>query len=69
MYRLVFDTCVFIAYNPDPHPASILSIVVVQEMMAGAADKSELKFWEATARKFEKEQRLLIPTTEDWLGS
>jgi predicted nucleic acid-binding protein len=67
MSRVVFDTCVFIAYNPDFPPASFLSIVVVQEMMAGAADASQLKEWEATAKKFEKDDRLLVPTKEDWL--
>jgi predicted nucleic acid-binding protein len=67
MSRVVFDTCVFIAYNPDFPAASLLSIVVVQEMMAGAADASQLKEWEATAKKFEKDDRLLVPTKEDWL--
>ena len=67
MSRVVFDTCIFIAYNPDLPAGSLLSIVVVQEMMAGAADNSELRYWEAAAKKFEKEEKLLVPTTEDWL--
>ena len=67
MSRVVFDTCIFIAYNPDLPPGSYLSIVVVQEMMAGVSDRSQLKEWEVTARKFEKEERLLVPTKEDWL--
>jgi len=67
MSRIVFDTCVFIAYNPALPAGSLLSLVVIQELMAGAADNSELKDWEATAKKFEKETRLLVPTTEDWL--
>ena len=67
MARVVFDTCIFIAYNPDLPPSSFLSVVVVQEMMAGAADNSELRYWEAAAKKFETEERLLVPTKEDWL--
>lgn len=67
MSRIVFDTCVFIAYKPDLPAGSLLSIVVIQELMAGVADTSELKAWEATAKKFEKENRLLVPMTEDWL--
>ena len=67
MSRIVFDTCVFIAYNPDLPSGSLLSVVVIQELMAGAADASQLKDWAAIARNAEKEDRLLVPTTEDWL--
>lgn len=67
MSRVVFDTCVFIAYKPDLPAGSFLSIVVIQELMAGSSDASELKTWEATAKKFGKENRLLVPTNEDWL--
>lgn len=67
MARLVFDTSVFITYKPDLPAGSLLSVVVVQELMAGVSDKSELKAWEATARKFNQEGRLLFPATEDWL--
>jgi predicted nucleic acid-binding protein len=35
--------------------------------MAGARDSSELKYWEAIARVFWKQDRLLVPTYEDWL--
>jgi predicted nucleic acid-binding protein len=67
---VVFDTSIFIAYKPsiDIHSSSYqLSAVVIQELMAGARDSSELKFWEAIAREFWKQDRLLIPTYEDWL--
>lgn len=67
MSRVVFDTNIFIAYHPALPAGSLLSVVVIQELMAGSADASELKDWEATARKFEKEDRLLVPTFEDWL--
>lgn len=67
---IVFDTSIFIAYKPDIdiHSSSYqLSAVVTQELMAGARDSSELKFWEALAREFWKQDRLLIPSYEDWL--
>jgi predicted nucleic acid-binding protein len=68
MPRVAFDTSVFIAHKPKTLPSgSLLSIVVVQELMAGARDASEIKEWEATAREFEKQGRLLVPNTEDWL--
>lgn len=67
MPGVVFDTCVFIAYKPVIPSGSLLSVIVIQELIAGAIDSSELKEWEATAKRFENEDRLLIPTTEDWL--
>ena len=36
-------------------------------MMAGAKDDSEIRAWIATANKFNKEDRLLVPTMEDWI--
>ena len=67
MGNIVFDTSVLIAFKPKLPPGSYFCIVVIQELMAGARDGSELKSWEATAKGLEKESRLLVPTTEDWL--
>jgi predicted nucleic acid-binding protein len=65
---VTFDTCVFISYHPALLPAKhLLSAVVVQELIAGAADASEAKTWAVTAREFDKEQRLLVPDAEDWI--
>lgn len=65
--RVIFDTSVWIAYQPKSLPPNFLmSAVVLQEMTAGAADKSNLKKWETTWRFFEKEGKLLVPTGEDW---
>jgi len=70
MAGVVFDTSVFIAYKAKltaiPQ-GSLVSIVVIQELMAGALDTSEIKRWEVIAREYEKKKRLLVPTTEDWL--
>ncbi len=65
--RVIFDTSVMISRQPDDFPVSLLmSAVVIQEMTAGATDKSNLKKWETTWRLFEKEDRLLVPDGEDW---
>lgn len=67
---IVFDTSIFIAFKPsiDIHSSGyLLSAIVIQELMAGARDSSELKSWEAIAREFWKQDRLLIPAFEDWL--
>ena len=65
--KRVFDTCVFIACKPALSPGSLVSIVVIQELLAGARDRSEIREWEAVARKFDREGRLLVPTKDDWL--
>ena len=65
---VTLDTCILIRYHPDVLPARhLLSAVVIQELIAGAVDASEVKYWLATARGFEKEERLLIPNAEDWI--
>jgi predicted nucleic acid-binding protein len=65
---IVFDSSAVIAYKPKVLPSStIWSAVVIQELMAGARDTSELRAWEATAREYDRNQRLLVPTGEDWL--
>ena len=64
---VTFDTSVFIAYKPADLPAGFrMSAVVVQEMTAGAIDKSEVQFWNAARQLHEKEGTLLVPTGEDW---
>jgi predicted nucleic acid-binding protein len=67
MARVVFDTNCFITYKPAALPAGFLmSAVVLQELTAGAADKSELQRWEVARREHEKAGTLLVPTGEDW---
>ncbi|MGB9178869.1 MAG: hypothetical protein WCB68_06420, partial [Pyrinomonadaceae bacterium] len=67
MARITYDTSVFIAYKPASLPAGfIMSAVVLQELAAGAVDKSELQRLDAARHGFEKEGQLLIPTGEDW---
>ena len=67
MPGITFDTSVFIAYQPAVFPAGfLLSAVVVQELAAGALDKSGLQQLDASRRKYEKKGRLLVPTGEDW---
>jgi predicted nucleic acid-binding protein len=67
MPRVTYDTSVFIAYKPAKLPAGFLmSAVVMQELAAGANDKSELQRLDTARRAFEKEGQLLVPTGEDW---
>jgi predicted nucleic acid-binding protein len=43
-----------------------MSAVVMQELAAGARDKSELQRLDAARQAFEKAGTLLVPTGEDW---
>lgn len=64
---MIWDTNIWIAYKPIKLPNSLLmSSVVLQELVIGALDSAELKKWAMMRRLFEKENRLLVPTTEDW---
>jgi predicted nucleic acid-binding protein len=67
MARVTFDTSVFIAYKPANLPAGfVMSAVVIQELTAGARDKSDLQQYDAMRRAHEKAGTLLVPTGEDW---
>lgn len=67
MPKVTYDTNVFIDYNPGYFPAGFyMSAVVIQELAAGARDNSRLKALDAAWRRYEKEDRLLVPNGEDW---
>jgi predicted nucleic acid-binding protein len=70
MPTLTFDTLVFITYKPTPERFPVgfrMSVVVLQELIAGAKDNSEVKALMGAFRSYEKEDRLLVPTAEDWV--
>ena len=65
---IIFDTSVIIAYTFNELPKSFhLSAVVVAELLAHAADESIRKDLETTRRRHEKQNTLIVPTSEDWL--
>ena len=67
MSGIVFDTSIWIAYKPAKLPKNlIMSAVVLQELVAGAADRTILKTLEASKKQYEKEKKLLVPTGEDY---
>ena len=68
MPPITFDTSVFKTYKPADFPAGfVFSAVVIQEMMASASDDSELKRWAAAWGAYEREDRLIVPDSADWL--
>ena len=64
--RVTFDTSIFISRKKIVYP-TLLSVVVIQEIMAGAIDSAEIRDWMATAKKYDKDGLLLVPTAEDWV--
>ena len=65
---ITFDTSVLKSYKPVDFPAGfVFSAVVIQEMMASANDGSELKRWAAAWGAYEREDRLIVPNSSDWL--
>lgn len=62
---LLFDTSVWIGYPAAP-PSGWFSSIVFQELLAGASGKADLQKWEAIAKQYEREKRLLTPNAEAW---
>jgi predicted nucleic acid-binding protein len=64
---IIFDTNIWIAYEPADIPRSLLMpAVVMQELVAGASDAEAVKRYEAARKQYEHEGKLLVPTGEDW---
>ncbi len=67
MSGVIWDTNIWIAYKPTKFPNSlVMSAVVLQELLAGAVDKADVKRWEVARNQFEKADKILVPTLEDW---
>lgn len=45
----------------------LLSAVVLTELISGADDKSDRKFYEHAFQRYRKNNALIIPTYDDWL--
>ena len=69
MPSITFDTNIFISRKPpfDEFPDSLyLSVVVLQELVVGAQDETDIKLFSTVRREFEKAGRLLVPNADDW---
>ena len=68
MTAVVFDTNIWIGYQPRTLPRSLhMSVVVLQERLAGAADATDVKNYEAAKKQYEREGKLLVPNADDWI--
>ena len=45
----------------------LMSTIVLMELSAGSVDATERKVYETLFRAYEKERRLIVPNSEDWL--
>jgi predicted nucleic acid-binding protein len=67
MSKVTYDSNIFIKHKPAHLPAGFyMSIVVLQELLAGARDSEATKELEAAYRNYKKAGRLLVPDVEDW---
>jgi len=62
---VLFDTSVWIGY-PEAARPGWFSSVILREFLAEASGKADLQKWEAIAKQYEREKRLLTPNAEAW---
>jgi predicted nucleic acid-binding protein len=63
---VVYDTSVLIAYGLTTY-GKWVSVVVMQELIAGAVNKREIQSHQNTVTDRLKKGRLLVPDHEDWV--
>ena len=67
MPKVTFDTNIFISRKRIEFPDNFyMSVVVLQELVVGAEDETEVKSLNTARREYEKAERLLVPNGEDW---
>ena len=66
---LLYDTSVYISYRLQlrtlPNP-DWFSAVVLQELLAGANDRDDLRYWRLAAAQYRRSAKLLVPDLEAW---
>ena len=71
MPYFTYDTSVLIARKltdfRNMPPSFLMSAVVLMEIIAGARDKSERKFYEGIFVHYKKKGLLIMPNEDDWL--
>jgi predicted nucleic acid-binding protein len=68
MPPITYNTSIFKSYRPEVFPSGFLfPAVVIQELIASANDDSEVNRWVAARRAYEREDRLIVPNSANWL--
>lgn len=63
--EVLLDTSVIIAYGLD-NPGRWWSVVVMEELVAGAVDRRKIEFYRSLMNQRLKSGHLLVPDHEDW---
>lgn len=65
---VLFDTAVYVSLPEKVREIrpGWFSAVVLQELLAGSAGRSNLKRWESLSQDYASENRLLTPNAEAW---
>src|SRR5689334_14426637 len=66
MAKLTYDANILIKYKQLLPRGFYLSVVVLQELLAGASDASTIKQLERVRHEYRKMNRLRVPSEEDW---
>jgi predicted nucleic acid-binding protein len=67
MPKVTYDSDVFMRRKPTSLPHGFyMSAVVIEELAAGAQDGSVLKELKTALENYDRADRLLVPTGEDW---
>jgi predicted nucleic acid-binding protein len=67
MPKVTYDSNIFIKHKPALLPAGFhMSMIVLQELVAGARDAMATKELEAAYQNYKSAKRLLVPDSDDW---
>lgn len=74
--KVVLDTSVYIPFINEGithpvldiggHPLIYMSVVVIEELFAGASDSKSIKLLDGLYKAFESAGRLVVPNAGDW---
>ena len=67
MPTITYDTNIFIKYKPSSFPKGFcMTAIVLEELTAGSADNSEVRYWNDVRKARERDNTLFVPNAEDW---
>lgn len=66
MAKVTYDANICIRFKKSFPRNFYMSVVVLQELVAGANDAAAIKIFEHSRHEYRKLNRLLVPTEEDW---
>ena len=67
MPTVTYDSCIHISRQLSSFPKGFcMTVIVLEELTAGSADASEVKYWGSVRKSREADGTLFTPNAEDW---